>query len=91
MFMAEEMEIRAKRRREEVANSEAETETGEEEEVNTNTRSIIFDDGNGKVINNCIYLRENKDGNGIVHTMAKFPVIVGKNNRKTAGFVWFYH
>ena len=44
--------------------------------------SLKYDDGRGKVINNCTFIKDYIDGNGNNHRLAKFPVIIGKNGRR---------
>ena len=68
----------------------SDTESNTEEEdgnVNTsddeiNEQYAKYDDGRGKVIKYCPRVRDFTDGNGVVHILAKFPVVIGKNNRR---------
>ena len=47
------------------------------------TNIITYDDGRGKLLHNCIKIRQFQDGNNIIHGLAKFPVTIGRtNNRK---------
>ena len=54
----------------------------EEEHKDEDEQFVTFDDGMSKVIQKCIRVRQYKDGNGIVHGLAKYPVMVGANDRK---------
>ena len=88
--MEEEEVERSSRRREDIAMDDNGAGLGEDLDTSMNDHdvqrnvTITYDNGKGKIINNCIYIRDNYDGNGKNHGLAKFPVIVTKNNRRRA-------
>ena len=47
-----------------------------------NSNYIRYDAGRGRAIDKCIFIKDNIDRDGVNHKLAKFPVIIGKNDRK---------
>ena len=47
-----------------------------------NNQYVTFDDGKGRILKYCTIVRDVTDGNGNNHQIAKFPVMIGKNNRR---------
>jgi len=98
LYMAEELEnaervrlARLKRRTQienEFSNSDSEMNTEDEDghgnalDDEMNNKYAMYDDGRGKVVKYCTRVRDFTDGNGNVHGLAKYPVMIGKNNRR---------